>query len=87
MHKSYPGLDEAPLVNEKVLPLPLGLLLLLLALDGPVQLVGLLPLSDVDDLLLHVGAPESLIVLVLGHEVADFSVQIVLLCLVLYELA
>jgi hypothetical protein len=74
-------------VNEKVLPLPLGLLLLLLALDSPVQLAGLFPLCDVYDLLLHVWPPESLIEFVLSHEVPNFSVQIVFLCLVLYELS
>ncbi len=84
---SYLRLDEAPLVNKKVLPLPLSLLLPLLALNGPVQLVGFLPLSDIDDLLLHVGSPESLIVLILRHEVPDFTVQVVLLGLVLFKLA
>ena len=74
-------------MNEKVLPFPLGLLLVLLALYSPVQLVGLLPPRDIDDLLLHFGPPESLIKLVLGHKVADFSVQVILLCLILYELS
>ena len=74
-------------MNKKVLPLPLDLLLLLLTLDSPVQLVGFLPFCDVDNLLLHFWPPESLIVYVLDYEVANFSFQVVLLCLVLFELS
>jgi hypothetical protein len=73
-------------MHKEVLPFPLGFLLLLLALDGPIQPLCLLTLCDIDDLFLNLWSPEALIILVLLDEVTNFTFKVKFLRLVLEEL-
>ena len=61
-------------MHEEVFAFPLSLLLFLLAAYGPLQLVGLFTLGDVNDLLLDVGPPETLVDFVLRDEIADLTI-------------